>query len=218
MKTIGHRIHELIHYYRLNKNSFSIKIGLTNNTVIGRLVNDPFNRTPSFDVLLMIIKAFPEVSTDWLVTGEGKMLKGENSEKEIYDLHARSIPYYPKPIRFASDTENGVITVEASERIVVPGSEKGDIAMGIYASNMMTVFKSGDIVVCRRVKPDGLIITNEVYLFANSQNQFIKRVVAADGQTIAISDDVNPNNSQKITRDDFPHVWQILFVVSRISM
>ena len=56
-----------------NKSSFSSAVGITNNVTIGRIVNG--DREPSFEVLLNILQTFGNINTDWLLKGEGPMLK-----------------------------------------------------------------------------------------------------------------------------------------------
>jgi hypothetical protein len=66
------RLLAVIHHYGHNINSFSHAIGVSNNTVLGRIINDR-NRRPSFDLLDLILRKYPEVNPSWLITGEGEM-------------------------------------------------------------------------------------------------------------------------------------------------
>ena len=72
---IGSRIGQLLEELGYNKSSFSNAIGLTNNVTIGRIVNG--ERGPSFEVLQRITQTFGNINTDWLLTGEGEMFKGD---------------------------------------------------------------------------------------------------------------------------------------------
>ena len=72
--TINERIKIVIDHYKMNQNSFSKAIGLNNNTTIGNIVSTRMN-APSFDVLLRIMQTFVDISADWLITGNGEMLK-----------------------------------------------------------------------------------------------------------------------------------------------
>ncbi len=72
---IGSRIDELIQKLGYNKSSFSTAIGLTNNVTIGRIVHG--EREPSFEILQRITQTFGNINTDWLLKGEGEMLKGD---------------------------------------------------------------------------------------------------------------------------------------------
>lgn len=74
-ENINERIMQLISHLGMNKNSFSLKIGLTNGTIIGNIVSGRLNK-PSFEVIYKIIKSFDDINGDWLLTGRGEMLKG----------------------------------------------------------------------------------------------------------------------------------------------
>lgn len=68
---INERFEQLIQALRLNKNTFSIEIGLSNSTTIGRIVNG--TRKPSHEVIEKISLAFPNVNMNWLISGVGEM-------------------------------------------------------------------------------------------------------------------------------------------------
>ena len=40
-------------------------------------------RKPSFEAVEKILQSFPELSAEWLIRGDGEMLKQEISQKEI---------------------------------------------------------------------------------------------------------------------------------------
>ena len=77
--TINSRIYLIIEYYKLNPTSFSKKIGLSNNVTIGNIVGGRYNK-PSFDVLEKILLTFESVNSEWLLTGNGEMLKSETND------------------------------------------------------------------------------------------------------------------------------------------
>jgi DNA-binding XRE family transcriptional regulator len=69
--TFNQRFKMLLSYYRLNQSQAGRKIGVSHQ-VIGSWLQDS---SPKLDLLLSILKAFPEISLTWLVAGEGQMLK-----------------------------------------------------------------------------------------------------------------------------------------------
>lgn len=66
------RLLAVMEHYGHNKNSFSVAIGASSNSVIGRLVNER-HRRPSFELIELIIKKFPAINPTWLILGEGEM-------------------------------------------------------------------------------------------------------------------------------------------------
>lgn len=76
MNTINGRISRIIKHYGLNPTSFARRIGQSNNVSITNIVN---NKTkPSYQTLASILAEFKAVSGDWLLTGNGSMLKETN--------------------------------------------------------------------------------------------------------------------------------------------
>jgi ribosome-associated translation inhibitor RaiA len=91
MTTIKDRLLEFISYKGLNKNKFEKKIGRATGFVnnIGEGIN--------VESLDKIRKVFPELSSDWLLSGKGKMLNDdifkitrtrEEESLEIIELRA----------------------------------------------------------------------------------------------------------------------------------
>ncbi len=79
------RIRKLIDHFGMNVNSFSDEIGISNNVTIGTIINQ--HRKPTKKTLEKIIKRFPIINYDWLLTGQGKMLKEQKiSDEDLPDL------------------------------------------------------------------------------------------------------------------------------------
>tara|TARA_R110002124_G_scaffold316_4_gene1262 strand:+ start:605 stop:1324 length:720 start_codon:yes stop_codon:yes gene_type:complete len=75
--TTNDRIKHLISFKQLSISSFSREIGLINGVTISKIINQ--NRKPSSKTIGRIIKAFPDINYDWLVNGEGDMIKGKET-------------------------------------------------------------------------------------------------------------------------------------------
>ena len=81
------RLKWLIDDLGMNNNSFSKEIGLSNNSTIGRIVNE--DREPSFRVLHSILTTYPKIDANWLLTGDGepykKLVKKKDKEEPLKD-------------------------------------------------------------------------------------------------------------------------------------
>ena len=85
--SVNQRIFRIIKFYKLNQNSFSKKLGLGNNTTIGNIVAGRKSK-PSYAVLELIKKTFPEINMNWLFTGKGRML--EDNPEDLPEALSRS--------------------------------------------------------------------------------------------------------------------------------
>ena len=78
MNEILLRIKKLITHLGLNDSSFARELGFP-QTTISNMLNR--NSDPKSELLLAIVKKW-DVSTDWLLTGEGEMFRGETRNVE----------------------------------------------------------------------------------------------------------------------------------------
>ena len=81
---ITDRISKMVAHYGINLTTLSKKMGLNNSVTISKIINE--KRKPSSKTIGRIIHAFPDLNYDWLVNGEGDMLKSE-SNKETSTLN-----------------------------------------------------------------------------------------------------------------------------------
>lgn len=73
--TITERITTIIKTSKMNINSFSQAIGVSQSTINGMF---KAGTEPSYKTILAILNTFPLLSAEWLLRGEGEMFKGEN--------------------------------------------------------------------------------------------------------------------------------------------
>jgi transcriptional regulator with XRE-family HTH domain len=84
------RILEILKIKGMSPSQFADEIGVQ-RSAISHLVSGRNN--PSLDFVLRVLKRFPDVSTDWLLTGEGKMLPGD-----VRQVSPESRPINPEPL------------------------------------------------------------------------------------------------------------------------
>ena len=82
-ESVTQRVKHIINYYGLNPNSFSKKIGATTSTIVSMLDKDT---NPSVETINKILNAFPLISLNWLIKGDGNMEMieyGQNDKNEV---------------------------------------------------------------------------------------------------------------------------------------
>jgi hypothetical protein len=80
LKTIN-RLMQFIKHVGLSARQFDISIGAANGYTLRMSKN---NASVGSDVIENILQAYPNLNVEWLITGEGEMLK-ENEEELILD-------------------------------------------------------------------------------------------------------------------------------------
>lgn len=82
------RIKAIMNHYNLSVNAFSAKIG-ANQVTINQQVNG--DRKVSLDTILKIVNSFDLISSQWLLTGKGEMLKSPLPKEEPLPVEASII-------------------------------------------------------------------------------------------------------------------------------
>ena len=74
------RLEILLEYYSLSASGFADKIGVQRSSLSHLLSG---RNKPSLDFILKITEVFAEVDLYWILNGEGKLLKSENTSNTI---------------------------------------------------------------------------------------------------------------------------------------
>ena len=77
------RLQEVIAHEGLTVSAFARKIGVVDQTVRGIVIQR--RNKPSFDILEKIIQTFNWINAEWLITGNGEMVKDSPNNKEKPD-------------------------------------------------------------------------------------------------------------------------------------
>ena len=191
---------ELVDYYcNGNKSQFANMLDIKPQTVNSWVSRD------TFDAELIYTKC-KEVSAEWLISGEGSMLKDNGIPEElVYTKPAEGINYKPQTyptgeteaIRPATSPTEGIplIPLEAMagfftsdrtileyecERYVVPAFRGADFLIPVKGDSMHPTYKSGDLVACRKVPmSDCFFQWNKVYVVDTNQGPLVKRIKPA---------------------------------------
>ena len=162
--------------YNGNQSAFAKAVGVT-PTVIANVVGARQGK-PSFDVISKIC-ANANISAEWLLTGNGDMLKSNKYEPivEVKPIH------HPRSVEKKEDTQvvylydfeatAGLKTLFDNKRnniidtIKIPKLPKCDGAIHIVGDSMYPLLKSGDIILYKEISPSiENIIYGEVYLLS----------------------------------------------------
>ena len=98
---ISERLKAIRDNRKLSDRAFSIKCGVHPTTMDKQLKG---TRSVSADVIIAVAAAFPEISRDWLLLGEGEMLKSNNKEIERINRLVDTIATLQDAINAKSDT------------------------------------------------------------------------------------------------------------------
>lgn len=195
---IGSRIKEFIRYLEMNMNSFSTSIGLPNNSAIVRIVNDP-TRGVSLPLLQRIGTVYKKLDMNWLILGEGPMLKGDRA----LDPKTHSIQYFhghnDKPV----------------DRMRIHGYDDCDSAFDVFGDAMVPKFRPGDIVVCKSVPDQNTIMIGEAYLIVSKQTYILRYIKKVEGETYFLGAESARFNESSINTTEVDFLYLVKGVVRR---
>lgn len=176
ISTIKERILSFLEYNGIKKADFYQATGVADSNFKGKNLYSQ----PGGDVLVKILTSYPNISAEWLLTGEGDMLKSKYTEEPQIEV---------KPIHQPRSTEKKEETqvvylydFEASaglralfdnnrqniiDTIKIPNLPKCDGAIHIVGDSMYPLLKSGDIILYKQMPLDiNNLLYGEMYLLS----------------------------------------------------
>lgn len=167
------RLDKYMEYKGLNDNRITVETGISNG-LIGKARK---RGSLSQDNISKLLHTYPELDANWLLTGKGSMLYGDEGSPQITQS-AIGIPLIPiEAIGGFGTGESQVMDYHAQHYIVPEFSELNvDFMIRVKGSSMYPKYSSGDIVACRKLELDTFFQWNKVYVLDTSQGPVIKRI------------------------------------------
>lgn len=138
---------------------------------------------------------FKEINPEWLLTGNGPMLKNTSVEsiKSIKSINKDNqeniipakptspsdpkgiplIPTYAMAGFFTGDLQ--VLECDC-ERFIIPTFKGADFLIPVKGASMEPKYSSGDLVACKKMAIDTFFQWNKVYVLDTEQGPLIKRI------------------------------------------
>lgn len=198
------------HYSNGNKTQFANLLGITPQGL------STWIKRETFDIELVFSKC-EDISSEWLLTGEGDMLKQERRAEPAHQTEnpKEGIPLIPfSAMAGALTGEQSVLEYEC-ERYVVPAFSGADFLMPVKGNSMMPTYISGDIVACQRVPMSGLFFQwNKPYVLDTAQGAIIKRIKpGSDKQHVLIVSDNTDYDPFELPYEDIHAVALVIGLI-----
>jgi phage repressor protein C with HTH and peptisase S24 domain len=206
MDTIVERLRKYLDFTSVSVSNAEKLLNLSNGTL-----SKPFKSktTIKTDTLEKFLNHFIDISPEWLITGNGEMLRESIDEsrnmtvqsaiKEVFgsnemdkksnvlvatNSHNQGIPLIPLDAMAGYAQGSSQILELDCERFIVPTFKGADYLITVKGSSMNPKYNSGDIVACKNLPLSDIFFQwNKVYVIDTIQGPLIKRVEPGSDDT-----------------------------------
>lgn len=179
MSDLKKRMMEFLQKLEISQAKFEKKAGLTNGTVNN--TGESYRKS----TLDKIKTAYPELNVNWLLTGEGEMLKPPKN-KTAFDENktenkplVRTLPLIPidAVAGVPSGDFQGVRFIDCEQYAIPEFVERGaEFVVRVSGSSMYPKYSNGDILACKKIADILFIQWGKVYVIDSSQGSLVKRL------------------------------------------
>lgn len=172
--------------------------------------------------LKAIVENYPQYSPNWLLTGEGPMLRNDEIKENLPTATKTENPNEGIPL-VPIHAMAGVFSGEAQvlecdcERYVVPAFKGADFLIPVKDISMHPRFSSGDIVACKRLSMNNIFFQwNKVYVLDTDQGALIKRLKPGSDKDHVLV--VSDNESFDPFELDVHNIYNVALVIGVIRL
>lgn len=203
-------------YYSLKGNAELARfLGVAPNTITN------WYSRKTFDLDVIYTKCV-DINIDWLLTGEGSMLRHASKPDPEVVAHpaqgvGEGIPLIPISAMAGAFSGDQQVMEYECERYVVPAFKGADFLISVKGSSMYPKYNSGDIVACKRLAMSDLFFQwNKVYVLDTDQGPLIKRVKpGSDKEHVTIVSDNERYEPFELSLD---HIYNVALVIGVIRL
>lgn len=208
--TLTDRVKEYCDYKNIAKSTFERKAGVAN----GYFKEATLRISPQ--KIMGIHRAFPDLNIEWLQTGNGEMLKTEQTEVPAPFKHDENniVPVVPIYAMGGSLTGfDASISMADCEKMISPISE-AEMAIGVYGDSMAPEFPSGSRVLIKRIDMEAFIEWGKTYVLATTNGSIVKVVYPSGADAIECRS-INPDYPPfKVRYKDIHAMYRVLMCMA----
>ena len=214
--TIKDKILAFIKEKGLSREEFYKETGLSASNFKGAAMKSELGG----DKIVKILTTYKDLSPDWLLTGEGSMLRTDEKTNNTPIAHHTEDPHEGIPL-LPVDAMAGAFTGEQQvleyecERYVVPAFKGADFLIPVKGVSMHPRFSSGDIVACKRLSMDNVFFQwNKVYVIDTDQGPLIKRLKpGSDKEHVLVVSDNTAYDPFELAISNIYHLALVIGVI-----
>lgn len=176
-----------------NHQQFIEEIG-SNKSIISRIINKKLK--VSNNLFYKIKEKYPELSLNWLLTGDGEMLEStidnDTSLQEAEDV--TMVRLFPAAAMGGSFNDFVVSVKDTDEcEMVVSPVRNVDGALTVLGESMAPEYPNGSRIFVKRINEQAFIEWGKVYVLDTCNGAVIKQVVQSDKEGYVRCVSLNPD-------------------------
>jgi len=176
MQTAKDRLLLFLNELGVGQKKFESRCGLSNGYV------NKLRASPSIEVMRKIVGAYPQLNTEWFMTGEGSMLRDTKTAVPAAKTASgeEGIPLIPIEAMAGALTGERTVLEYECERYIIPAFKGADFLIPVKGISMQPTYNAGDIVACRRVPLSDIFFQwGKTYVIDTNQGALLKRIKPA---------------------------------------
>lgn len=202
---------KFVKYKGITMKSFEAKCGLSSGYITS--MRKGFGANKLNNVLI----AFPELNRDWLLYGEGEMLKSgqDGVQKEVPARKPQEVYLLPVSAQ-AGPLNDFVASVkkEECEKIISPIYDV-DFAITVSGDSMAPEYPNGSIIFIKRINERAFINWGNVYLLDTCNGIIVKKVFPTEEAAVLQCVSINSNYPPfTVNMADIYGIYRVLLCMS----
>lgn len=201
--SLNSRIRQFIDYKGITVQEFEIAVSLSNGAVSKMGEN---TRRQTID---KISNTFPDLNTDWLLTGSGNMINNADNQLAL-NSEQKGVPFFADLPVSAGRLDTIMQGAEPTGYVDIPGVRPTAL-FPVIGCSMQPEINPGDVVGVTEVSSWDRIDPDKVYMVITHEDRMIKHL-ATDNEDDSILWCISPNYPKfKISKSDIKYIYRISF-------
>lgn len=211
---IKERFKKFIAYKRLSQRRFQASIGVSSSYING--ITDGIGA----EVLRKVSIEYPELNTDWLLTGNGEMLNPQQSFIEPAINYTKGVPYYNVDFIGGFDIVMNDQTVNPEYLIDFQQYNEATCWCNVTGHSMEPEITHGDMIALKKIEDTSFIPFGEVYAIITTNGmRTIKRIGPAsqpENYSLIPTNKSPEYGIQELPKRMIRHIYHVLGCMKRL--
>lgn len=202
--SVKERLTQFIKSQGLTVQKFEARCGLSNGYI------SSMRKSMGTQKLEIVLSEFPDLNRDWLLYGEGSMLKSD-SETAVIN-HTDGIPYYDEDFVLGFSEIGFPFAEKPSFLVRMPKYQNATLWCNATGDSMEPEINSGDVVALQLVEDHSFLVYGDVYAIVTTNGlRTIKRLgKSEDKDCYRLIPTNHAYDDQDIPKDKILRVFRVL--------